>query len=235
MRAWLSIRTDAERAAWAKVVIDKRTDRVIDAHLVGHAGEELIHIFALAINMASPQVTSGTSSTGSRRSPPTSNRCYSGTPFRAWRERGRHAMEDALRFGDVLVLRDIEGALQVEDRSGHDKGARAVVDLGTSATPEFRSLVSDAGGPKFSPDRKYLAVSIEDAVRIWSTADWKMLREVKIKTSDSWAVSPGSHYLLGPRYVRSPLRRLAICALSTAPTESRVTASLWREPRRSPP
>jgi glutathione reductase (NADPH) len=49
MRAWLSIRPDAERAAWAKVVIDKRTDRVIGAHLVGHAGEELIHIFALAI------------------------------------------------------------------------------------------------------------------------------------------------------------------------------------------
>ena len=77
MRAWLSIRTDAEREAWAKVVIDKRTDRVIGAHLVGHAREDLIHIFALAINMASPQVTSGTSSTGSRRSPPTSNRCYS--------------------------------------------------------------------------------------------------------------------------------------------------------------
>ena len=37
------------------------------------------------------------------------------------------------------------------------------------------------GGPKFSPDGKYLAVSIEDGVRIWSTNDWKMLREVKIK------------------------------------------------------
>jgi len=49
MRAWLSIRTDAEREAWAKVVIDKRTDRVIGAHLVGHAREDLIHIFALAI------------------------------------------------------------------------------------------------------------------------------------------------------------------------------------------
>jgi glutathione reductase (NADPH) len=49
MRAWLSIRTDAERVAWAKVVIDKRTDRVIGAHLVGHAGEELIHIFAFPI------------------------------------------------------------------------------------------------------------------------------------------------------------------------------------------
>ena len=49
MRAWLSSRTDAEREAWAKVVIDKRTDRVIGAHLVGHAREDLIHIFTLAI------------------------------------------------------------------------------------------------------------------------------------------------------------------------------------------
>jgi glutathione reductase (NADPH) len=49
MRAWLSSHTDAERAAWAKVVVDKRTDRVIGAYLVGHAGEELIHIFALSI------------------------------------------------------------------------------------------------------------------------------------------------------------------------------------------
>ena len=75
-------------------------------------------------------------------------------------------MEDALRFGDVLVLGTLRPQLQVEDRSGHDRGARAVVDLGISATPEFRSLVSDAGGAKFSPDGKYLAVSIEDGVRI---------------------------------------------------------------------
>ena len=46
---WLSGRTYAETAAWAKVVIDNRTDRILGAHLLGHAGEELIHIFALAI------------------------------------------------------------------------------------------------------------------------------------------------------------------------------------------
>jgi len=154
MRAWLSSRTDAERAAWAKVVIDNRTDRVIGAHLVGHAGEELIHIFALAFKHGFTAGDLGDLVYGSRRSPPTSNRCYSGTPFPAWRERGRHAMEDALRFGDVLVLRDIEAALQVEDRSGHDRGARAVVDLGTSATPEFRSLVSDAGAAQVQSRRK---------------------------------------------------------------------------------
>ena len=49
MHEWLSGRTYAETAAWAKVVIDKGTDRILGAHLLGHAGEELIHIFALAI------------------------------------------------------------------------------------------------------------------------------------------------------------------------------------------
>jgi glutathione reductase (NADPH) len=49
MRGWLSGRTYAENAAWAKVVIDKSTDRILGAHLFGHAAEELIHIFALAI------------------------------------------------------------------------------------------------------------------------------------------------------------------------------------------
>jgi glutathione reductase (NADPH) len=49
MRNWLSARTFAETAAWAKVLIDKRTDRIIGAHILGHAGEELIHLFALAM------------------------------------------------------------------------------------------------------------------------------------------------------------------------------------------
>jgi glutathione reductase (NADPH) len=49
MRNWLSGRTYAETAAWAKILIDKRTDRIIGAHILGHAGEELIHIFALAM------------------------------------------------------------------------------------------------------------------------------------------------------------------------------------------
>ena len=49
MRNWLSGRTYAESAAWAKVLVDKHTDRIVGAHLLGHAGEELIHIFALAM------------------------------------------------------------------------------------------------------------------------------------------------------------------------------------------
>jgi len=46
---WLSGRTYAERAAWAKVLIEEKTDRIIGAHILGHAGEELIHLFALAM------------------------------------------------------------------------------------------------------------------------------------------------------------------------------------------
>jgi glutathione reductase (NADPH) len=46
MRNWLSGRTYAETAAWAKVLIDKQTDRIVGAHILGHAGEELIHICA---------------------------------------------------------------------------------------------------------------------------------------------------------------------------------------------
>ena len=49
MHEWLSGRTYAETAAWAKLLIDAKTDRIVGAHLFGHAGEELIHIFALAI------------------------------------------------------------------------------------------------------------------------------------------------------------------------------------------
>ena len=49
MRDWLSARTFAETVAWAKIVIDETSDRILGAHIVGHSGEELIHIFALAM------------------------------------------------------------------------------------------------------------------------------------------------------------------------------------------
>lgn len=49
LHEWLSGRTYAETAAWAKVLIEKETDRILGAHILGHAGEELIHVFALAI------------------------------------------------------------------------------------------------------------------------------------------------------------------------------------------
>jgi glutathione reductase (NADPH) len=49
MHEWLSGRTYALSAAWSKVLIDKKTDRIVGAHLLGHAGEELIHLFGLAM------------------------------------------------------------------------------------------------------------------------------------------------------------------------------------------
>ena len=52
MRDWLSGRTYAESAAWAKVLIDRQTDLVRGAHIVGHGSEELIHLFAFAMRHA---------------------------------------------------------------------------------------------------------------------------------------------------------------------------------------
>lgn len=49
MHDWLSSRTYNESAAWAKVIIDGNNDRILGAHMVGHAAEELIHIFAFAM------------------------------------------------------------------------------------------------------------------------------------------------------------------------------------------
>ena len=46
---WLSAKTYAEHLAWAKVVIDVASDQIVGAHLVGHAGEEIIHLFAFAM------------------------------------------------------------------------------------------------------------------------------------------------------------------------------------------
>lgn len=50
MSGWFSAKTYAESAAWAKVLIDDATDRIVGAHLVGHRGEELINLFTLAMN-----------------------------------------------------------------------------------------------------------------------------------------------------------------------------------------
>ena len=49
MSQWFSARFYAETVAWAKVIIEKSSRRVVGAHLVGHHGEELIHMFALAM------------------------------------------------------------------------------------------------------------------------------------------------------------------------------------------
>ena len=49
LSAWLSSRTYGETAAWSRVLVEEGSDRILGAQIVGHAGEELIHIFALAM------------------------------------------------------------------------------------------------------------------------------------------------------------------------------------------
>ena len=49
MSEWFSSRFYAETVAWAKVLVEKESRRIVGAHLVGHHGEELIHLFALAM------------------------------------------------------------------------------------------------------------------------------------------------------------------------------------------
>jgi glutathione reductase (NADPH) len=50
LRNWLSSRTYAESTAWSRVVVEEESDHILGAQIVGHAGEELIHIFALAMS-----------------------------------------------------------------------------------------------------------------------------------------------------------------------------------------
>ena len=49
MADWLSTQTYAEPVAWAKVNLNGMSDRILAAHIIGPAGEELIHVFALAM------------------------------------------------------------------------------------------------------------------------------------------------------------------------------------------
>lgn len=49
MLSWFSARTFAETVAWSKIIVEEETDRIVGAHFVGHAGEELINLFGLAM------------------------------------------------------------------------------------------------------------------------------------------------------------------------------------------
>jgi glutathione reductase (NADPH) len=49
MLGWFSARTYAETVAWSKVIVDRSSDRILGAHIVGHSGQELINIFGLAM------------------------------------------------------------------------------------------------------------------------------------------------------------------------------------------
>lgn len=49
MLDWFSARTFAETVAWSKVIVDQTTDRILGAHFVGHSGQELVNVFAMAM------------------------------------------------------------------------------------------------------------------------------------------------------------------------------------------
>jgi glutathione reductase (NADPH) len=73
MHDWLSARTYAETVAWSKIIVDEVSDRILDVHFVGHAGQELVNLFGLAMRFGI--TASRTMSTPIRRSPPTSSTC----------------------------------------------------------------------------------------------------------------------------------------------------------------
>jgi glutathione reductase (NADPH) len=49
MGDWFSARTYAETVAWVKTLVEKGTGRIVGAHMIGHQGEDLIHMFAMAM------------------------------------------------------------------------------------------------------------------------------------------------------------------------------------------
>ncbi len=49
MTGWFSGKSYGETVAWSKVLTEEATGRILGAHLVGHHGEELIHLFAFAM------------------------------------------------------------------------------------------------------------------------------------------------------------------------------------------
>ena len=49
MSGWLNARTYAEATAWSKILVEKASDRIVGAHILGHSGSELIHLFAFAM------------------------------------------------------------------------------------------------------------------------------------------------------------------------------------------
>jgi len=49
MEDWFATRTFAETVAWSKVIVEEASDKIVGAHFIGHAGEELVNIFGLAM------------------------------------------------------------------------------------------------------------------------------------------------------------------------------------------
>ena len=49
MTGWFSGKSYGETVAWSKVLVDEANDRFVGAHMVGHQGEDLIHLFSMAM------------------------------------------------------------------------------------------------------------------------------------------------------------------------------------------
>jgi glutathione reductase (NADPH) len=49
MTDWFSGKTYAESVAWVKTLVERGSGRIVGAHMVGHQGEDLIHLFAMAM------------------------------------------------------------------------------------------------------------------------------------------------------------------------------------------
>lgn len=49
IRGWISARSYGEEAAYAKVLVDQDSRRIVGAHLLGHGAAETIHLFAMAM------------------------------------------------------------------------------------------------------------------------------------------------------------------------------------------
>lgn len=54
LSGWMSGRTYAETVAWAKVLVETDSGKILGAHLAGHGAEEVIHIFAFAMRYGVP-------------------------------------------------------------------------------------------------------------------------------------------------------------------------------------
>ena len=49
MTGWFSSKAYAESVAWVKTLVERDSGRIVGAHMVGHQGEDLIHLFAMAM------------------------------------------------------------------------------------------------------------------------------------------------------------------------------------------
>ena len=51
MTSWRSSMTHAESAAFAKVLVEQGSNKILGAHILGHGAGEIIHLFSWAMKM----------------------------------------------------------------------------------------------------------------------------------------------------------------------------------------